>query len=235
MDILFFPFSKRLKYLTFKCIKYALILFFSTSILAVIIYKFVPVYYTPLMAIRTVQQSFKGKETKCKNTWKQYGLISKSLKQAAVTAEDCNFCDHNGFDWNAISTAITNNISGKPKIGGSTISQQTAKNVFLWPGRSWLRKGLEAYFTFLIELVWSKERILEVYLNIVEIGDGIYGVESAAQTYYGIHAIDINGKQAASIITQLPSPLKRDIKKPTKEVILKQKQIEKGLKHAKIP
>ena len=156
-----------------------------------------------------------GKDMKLDKTWKPLEKISPHLQLAVVCSEDQNFLKHNGFDFGAIQKAIKHNEKSKRKRGASTISQQTAKNVFLWPGRSWVRKGFEVYFTFLIELFWSKQRIMEVYLNVIEMGDGIYGAEAASQTYFKKSAKDISKQQAATISSILPSPLKYNARKPS--------------------
>ncbi|WP_215226486.1 monofunctional biosynthetic peptidoglycan transglycosylase [Echinicola shivajiensis] len=181
--------------------------FFIISIGLTVIYRFVPVFITPLMIIRLVEQSKDEKrEMKLEKTWVPIGEISKHMVQAVVASEDQKFLEHSGFDLEAIEEALKENESGKRLRGGSTISNQTAKNVFLWPGRNYLRKGLEAYFTVLIELIWSKERIMEVYLNVIEVGDGVYGVEAAAQKYYNKPAAQLNRNEAAMIAAILPNP-----------------------------
>ncbi len=182
--------------------------FFAISIGLVIVYKWVPVPVTPLMVIRTVQQVSSGEKVVWKHDWESIDNISKNLQLAVICSEDQNFLNHYGFDMKAIEKAIAFNKKGKRTRGASTISQQTAKNVFLWPHRSWVRKGLEAYFTFLIELVWSKERIMEVYLNSVEMGNGIYGAEAAAQHWFRKPAANLRQQEAAAIAAVLPSPLR---------------------------
>ena len=137
------------------------------------------------------------------------------MKRAAVAAEDQTFLENHGFDFKAIERAIQKNQKSKKLIGGSTITQQTAKNVFLWPGRSLIRKGFEAWFTMLIETFWSKKRIMEVYLNVIEMGDGIYGVGAASEAYFHIPAAQLNTRQAAAIAVIFPSPLKWSATKPT--------------------
>ena len=134
--------------------------------------------------------------------------ISPHLKLAVIAAEDQLFAEHNGFDWGSIQKAMQYNKKKKRVRGASTISQQTAKNVFLWQGRSWLRKGLEVYFTFMIELLWSKERILEVYLNVIEMGVGTFGAEAAAQRYFHKPAARLTRMEAARIAACLPNPKK---------------------------
>lgn len=172
------------------------------SLAWVLVYKWVPVPYTLLMASRSDGSSGIKKE------WVPIEKISRNLQLAAMCSEDAKFREHFGFDFKAIKGAIENNISGKKTIGGSTISQQTAKNVFLWEGRSWIRKGLEAWFTLLIEIIWGKERIMEVYLNVIEMGPKTFGAEAAAKKYYGISANKLNKYQSAQIMSIVPSPLK---------------------------
>jgi monofunctional biosynthetic peptidoglycan transglycosylase len=141
------------------------------------------------------------------------------MRIAVIAAEDQLFPDHNGFDWKSIKKAIEYNERKPGRVrGASTLSQQTAKNVFLWQGRSWFRKGLEVYYTFLIEWIWGKQRILEVYLNVAEMGEGIYGVEAAAQAYYGKHAASLSRKEAAQIAACLPNPKKYKVKPVSKYV-----------------
>ncbi len=182
--------------------------FFAISIGLVILYKWMPVPVTPLMVIRTVQQTVNGDEIVWKHDWEPIDNISKNLQLAVICSEDQNFLNHSGFDMKAIEKAIEYNKKGKRTRGASTISQQTAKNVFLWPHRSWLRKGLEVYFTFLIELIWSKERIMEVYLNSVEMGKGVYGAEAAAQYWFKKPASKLRKQEAAAIAAVLPNPLR---------------------------
>ncbi len=178
------------------------------SIAIVILYKWVPVPITPLMLIRNVEQIQNNKKIILKHDWVPIEEISKNLQIAVICSEDQNFLAHNGFDMDAIEKAIDHNKKGKRIRGASSISQQTAKNVFLWPQRSWLRKGLEVYFTFLIELFWSKERIMEVYLNSIEMGNGIYGVEEASKYWFKKPAIKLNRNEAAAIAAILPNPLR---------------------------
>ncbi|WP_114492333.1 monofunctional biosynthetic peptidoglycan transglycosylase [Candidatus Ulvibacter alkanivorans] len=173
------------------------------SILWVLLYTFVKVPYTPLMAIRSIQSEGAIERH---HEWKSIANISPELQLAVICAEDQNFLKHNGFDLKSIEKAYKSNKKGEKLRGGSTISQQTAKNVFLWPARSWLRKGLETWFTFLIETMWSKERILEVYLNSIEMGNGIYGAEAAATYWFNSTAKQLNRKQAAAIAAILPNP-----------------------------
>lgn len=180
--------------------------FIVLSILSVIIFRWVPVPVTPLMIIRCAEQRSNGKPVTLKHNWVTLEKISPKLQLAVVCSEDQNYLKHFGFDWGAIQKAIKTNQSGKRVRGGSTITQQTAKNVFLWPGRSYIRKGLEAYFTLLIELFWSKERIMEVYLNSIEMGDGIYGAEAAAKYWFKKKASDLSKDESAAIAAILPNP-----------------------------
>jgi len=172
------------------------------SIFIVLLYKWVPVPATPLMVIRY----FENPEEPIKHDWVPINKISGYLPLAVLSSEDQNFLKHSGFDMKAIEKAIENNNKGKRVRGASTISQQTAKNVFLWPHRDWFRKGMEAYFTLLIETIWSKERIMEVYLNSIEMGKGVYGAEAAAQHWFNKPASKLNAHEAATIAAILPNP-----------------------------
>lgn len=192
----------------FRFLYKSILWFFAISIGLVILYKWVPIPVTPLMVIRTVQQTVNGDAVVWKHDWEPIENISKNLQLAVICSEDQNFLNHHGFDMKAIEKAIEYNKKGKRTRGASTISQQTAKNVFLWPHRSWLRKGLETYFTFLIELIWSKERIMEVYLNSIEMGNGIYGAEAAAQHWFKRPAANLRLQEAAAIAAILPNPLR---------------------------
>ncbi|MCX7551244.1 monofunctional biosynthetic peptidoglycan transglycosylase [Xanthomarina sp. F2636L] len=178
------------------------------SVGMVFLYKWVPVPATPLMFIRSVENFQNDRPFAWKHDWVSINKISKNLQLAVICSEDQNFLKHHGFDVEAIEKAFENNKKGKSIKGASSISQQTAKNVFLWPQRSWLRKGLEVYFTFLIETIWSKERIMEVYLNSIEMGNGIYGAEAAAYYWYNKPAAKLSQYEAASIAAILPNPLK---------------------------
>lgn len=189
--------------------------FLLISFLSVLLFRWVPVPLTPLMLIRCVEQKLDGKEMKLKKDWVAIENINNTLQLAVVCSEDQNFLTHGGFDFKAIEKAMEHNENHKRKRGASTISQQTAKNVFLWPGRSWVRKGLEVYFTFLIELLWSKERIMEVYLNVIEMGNGIYGAEAAAQTFFHKSAKKLTAGESATIATVLPNPRKFNAGKPS--------------------
>ena len=193
---------KRLLKIIFKIIVGFLILSIATTI----IYRFTPVPVTPLMLIRCVEQKSDGKPMKLSKDWKPLEEISSHLQLAVVCSEDQNFLLHYGFDFEALKKAMLNNEKHKKIRGGSTISQQTAKNVFLWNGRNYIRKGFEAYFTLLIETAWSKERIMEVYLNVIEFGDGIYGAEAASQHYFKKSAAKLSREEAAVLASLLPNP-----------------------------
>lgn len=212
-----------------KLLRVLLLLFFGSSIGAVILFRFVPVPVTPLMIIRAVNpqgtDTQKERERHWQHQWVSYDEISPWMPRAVVASEDGRFYEHHGFDFKEIQNAIDEGKAGKRQRGASTISQQTAKNVFLWPGHSWVRKGLEAYFTVLIELFWSKERIMEVYLNSIEMGAGIYGVEAASQHYFGCTAKELSKPRAALIALCLPSPLKRDPAHPSSYMRRRQRTI----------
>jgi monofunctional glycosyltransferase len=186
----------------------AMLWFFGLSIFFVLLFKFVPVPFTPLMVIRAIENKMGGKENTFSHDWEPIENISVNLQKAVIASEDGTFLTHNGFDFTAMQKAYKNNERGRRIKGGSTISQQTAKNIFLWQGRSYLRKGLEAYFTVLIELVWGKERIMEVYLNSIEMGNGVYGAQAAAEHWYRKDATNLTKKQAAGIAAVLPNPRK---------------------------
>ena len=200
------PESNTTKLKIFGFIKKVTLWFFAVSVLLVLVFKFVPVPFTPLMAIRYFENSADGKNIETKHDWVALEDISKNLQRAVIAGEDGRFFEHSGFDFKAIQKAAVGNFKGKKLKGGSTITQQTAKNVFLWQGRSYIRKGLEVYYTFLIELIWGKERILEVYLNSIEMGDGIYGAQAAAQHWYKRDCKSLTRMQAAGIAAILPNP-----------------------------
>jgi monofunctional biosynthetic peptidoglycan transglycosylase len=188
--------------------------FFIISIFSVILFRWVPVPVTPLMLIRCAEQKLDGKEMKLKKDWVPLEEIAPDLQLAVVCSEDQNFLKHHGFDFEAIEKAMDYNETHKKTRGASTISQQTAKNVFLWPGRSYIRKGFEVYFTFLIETFWSKQRIMEVYLNVIEMGDGVYGAQAASRTFFKKDAKYLGRSEAAAIAAVLPNPIKFNAGKP---------------------
>lgn len=189
-----------------KLIVGASLFFFASTILTTLLYSFLPVPLTPFMLIRMYQTH----SIKFKKDWVPLSKISDELSLAVIASEDQLFLDHFGFDIKAIEKAMYQNerTKGRRIKGASTISQQTAKNVFLWPGRSWFRKGLEIYFTSLIEIFWTKERILEVYLNIIEMGKGVYGAQAASRYYYRKDASKLDRYEAAALAAILPNPAK---------------------------
>ncbi len=182
------------------------IYFLLFSLLWVIIYKFIPV---PITATMVMDDNGAQRE------WVDLSAIDSDIPRAVIAAEDSKFCAHDGFDAQAIQKAIENNRQGKKLRGASTISQQTAKNAFLWQGGGYFRKAFEAYFTYLIEKIWGKQRIMEVYLNIAETGIGTYGIEAGAQRYYGKSAQNLSVNEAAKIAAALPSPKKRAVIAPS--------------------
>jgi monofunctional glycosyltransferase len=206
---------------------YSLLVFFISSILFVFLYSFINPPVTPLMAIRCAQQLINGDKIVLQKEWVSLNEISPSLQLAVVASEDNRFLDHHGFDFQAIEKARDYNDKkkGTKMRGASTISQQTAKNVFLWPQRSWIRKGLEAYFTVLIEFVWTKKRIMEVYLNVIETGKGIYGAEKAARIYFSKSAGNLTPPESALIAAILPNPLKWNPAHPTGYLLNRQQWI----------
>ncbi len=206
-------------------LKRVVFIFFASSIFMTLLYRFVPVPITPLMVIRCMEQLAEGEDLQLQKDWVSIEKISPNMVNAVVASEDNLFMKHWGFDFKAIATAKKKNEKGKKLYGASTISQQTAKNVFLWPDRSWVRKGLECYFTVLIELCWPKERIMEVYLNVAETGKGIYGTEAAAQHYYKKSAKNLTPEQAALIAASLPAPRRYNPGNPTAYIRSRQQKI----------
>ena len=198
------PFISKLKVFLFK----AFLWFLGLSIFFVVLFKFIPIPFTPLMVFRVVENKLAKKEIYFSHDWEPLENISVNLQKAVIASEDGTFLIHSGFDFRAMQKAYKNNERGRRIKGGSTISQQTAKNVFLWQGRSYIRKGLEAYFTVLIELIWGKERIMEVYLNSIEMGNGVYGAQAASKHWYRKDAANLTPKQAAGIAAILPNPRK---------------------------
>lgn len=197
--------------------------FFSIAI--VLLYRFVPVPYTPLMIWKSTMGVFSEGPVAISKTWVPIEQIPRSMQASVIKAEDAKFYTHRGFDYEAIEKAMKYNKTHKKQKGASTISQQTAKNVFLWPARSWLRKGMEVYFTVMIELFWSKNRILEVYLNVIELGPGVYGVEAASQKYFHKRARNLNLSESALIASVLPNPIKFKINKPSAYILRRQRKI----------
>ena len=214
-------FGKRIWRYTYRTI---FILWFL-SITSVVILKYVPVYFTPLMILRSCQSILDGKVPHNNKKWVPLNEISPNLTISCIASEDNLFIQHNGFSERAIKQALIERLEGKRIRGGSTISQQTAKNVFTFCSRTWFRKGIETYYTILIELIWGKKRIMEVYLNIVELGNGIYGAEAASQHYWDIPARKLSKAQSALIAAALPNPLHYSISRPGPYMQKRQKQI----------
>ena len=196
-----------------KTLKWIVVAFFASTILSVVALRFIPVMVTPLMLIRCYQQVKAGEKLKLSHDWESLENISPHLPIAVMASEDAN------------------KHPEKRKLGASTISQQTAKNVFLWPGRSWVRKGFEVYFTALIELMWPKERIMEVYLNSIEMGDGIYGAQAVAEAHFNTDAKSLTKAQCALIAATLPNPRKFSSKNPSAYMLKRQSRILREMKY----
>lgn len=213
--------------------KWIVVAFFASTILSVVAFRFFPVYFTPLMFIRCYEQVADGKDLKLSHHWVPLEKISPNLPRAVIASEDANFLKHHGFDYKAIEHAAKRNREHpeKRKLGASTISQQTAKNVFLWPGRSWVRKGFEVYFTFMIELMWSKQRIMEVYLNSIEMGDGIYGADAVAEEHFNTTAQNLSKAQCALIAATLPNPRKFSSLHPSAYMLKRQARILREMRY----
>lgn len=219
------PTKRSLKKRIGRVARNLLLFFFFSTIIMVVIYRFVPVYVTPLMFIRSVQQVTSGKRAVWKHKWVPLEEISPHLPMAVIASEDNRFAEHHGFDFEEIEKAMKENSTRKKHRGASTISQQTAKNVFLWPQSSWVRKGFEVYFTTLIELLWSKERIMEVYLNSIEMGYGLYGAEVTAKYHFHTTAKKLTRGKCALIAASLPNPIRFNSGKPSAYMLKRQKKI----------
>ncbi len=191
-----------------RIVLWALVVLMLLPIVGVLVHAVVP----PPMTILMAEQAVRGRGLDYR--WRNLDAISPNLVYAAIASEDSRFCSHMGFDMEAIEKALQANRDGGRIRGGSTISQQTAKNVFLWPGRDWIRKGLEAGYTVLIEAVWPKRRIAEVYLNVAEFAPGVYGAEAGARHWFGVSAADLTPLQAARMAAVLPSPRRYDAASP---------------------
>ena len=207
--------------------KWIVVAFFASTILSVVVLRWVPVWFTPLMFIRVCQQSAAGDELKLYHHWVPLDRMAPALPTAVMASEDARFLEHHGFDYKAIEQAAIRNIKHpeKNRHGASTISQQTAKNVFLWPGRSWVRKGFEVYFTALIEILWSKQRIMEVYLNSIEMGDGIYGADAVAERHFHSTAAQLTKSQCSLIAVSLPNPRRMNSANPSSYMQRRQQRI----------
>lgn len=217
---------------------------FSLSVVGVLVFSVAPVPVTPLVVLRWIDAKVEGRAARVEKTWISIDQIPPSILRAAIASEDFRFVEHSGFDFDAIQKAIKFNQKfseshrrmGRHRMrGASTISQQTAKNVFLWPSRSWVRKGVEAWFTVLIESVWSKRRILEVYLNVIEFGDGIYGVEAASRHFFKKPAHRLSRSEAALLIAVLPNPRKLMVHRPSSYVRFRQASILRRLSYVDLP
>lgn len=199
--------------------------FVAVTVLWVLMLKWVPVWVTPLMVSRSIE--YRNDDTfRTQKKWRRYERISPEMAKAVIASEDNLFAEHNGFDWKEMRKAINEHkTKGKKLRGASTISQQTAKNVFLFPSRSFVRKAFEAYFTLLIEWIWGKERILEVYLNVAEMGKGVYGAEAAARAFFDKNASELTRREASLITACLPNPIDRHADRPSQYVSKRAGQI----------
>lgn len=213
----------------FRILRFCVFFFFISTVLVTILYRFMRPPVTPLMVIRLGEQAVNGQDLRLYKDWERLNQISPNMVQAVVASEDNNFEKHFGIDFEAIKKAQKLNKKGKTLRGASTISQQTAKNVFLWPARSWVRKGFEVYFTGLIEIFWGKKRIMEVYLNVIEMGHGIYGVEAASQYYFHKPASQLNRSEAALLAAVLPNPRIYDAGNPSNYIQRKQGRIMRAM------
>lgn len=212
-----------------KIVLWSIFAFFAGSILTVALFRWIPIYATPLVILRTIEYGLSGKWVPINKDWVSIEEISPHLQKAVIASEDPKFLYHNGFDFEAIAKAIDANKRRKVKMGASTISQQTAKNVFLYPSRTYLRKGLEVYFTFLMETLWDKKRILEVYLNVIELGPGIYGAEAASRYYWNRPASQLSLGEAQLFAAILPNPRRWNPKRPTNFVLRRRNFIRRNL------
>ncbi|HKQ31555.1 MAG TPA: monofunctional biosynthetic peptidoglycan transglycosylase [Thermodesulfobacteriota bacterium] len=204
---------KRFLFGIIKFLIKTVLIIIAVTVLWVLLYRYVNPPLTPLMVI-----GYFGEAKTIKKKWKDYDEISAYMKLAVIASEDQKFPLHDGFDIESIKDAIDEKMNGDRMRGASTISQQTAKNIFLWPSRTWARKGAEAYFTFLIENIWSKKRILEMYLNVIETGKGIYGVDEAGKIYFGKPAGKLNKEESALIAAILPNPAVMSAVRPSEYV-----------------
>lgn len=216
---------------TKKTIQWSALLLFGSTLFFVILYRFTPVYITPLMLIRCAQQITNGEKIRLKHHWVKLEDISEYLPVAVIASEDQHFMEHHGFNLITIQQIVDKHKTDNPLKNASTISQQTAKNVFLWHGHTWIGKGLEVYFTILIELFWNKHRIMEVYLNSIEMGDGIYGAEAVAQQHFGRTARLLTKTNCALIAATLPNPRKYNSKSPSRYILKRQTAILRQMRH----
>jgi len=213
---------------SFQFLVFLFILGFQTTFFFVILYRVMPVPVTPLHLLRVYEQFRDNKEIKLQKSWKSIDFVSDKFCLAVITAEDIKFIQHYGFDFEQIKKSVKTGIKrGKKMRGASTISQQTAKNLFFTPKRSWIRKIPEVIITLAIEVLWTKKRILEVYINIIEMGDGIYGVDAAAYAYFNKSATRLTSRESALIAACLPNPRKYNAGKPNKYIQRKARVIQR--------
>ncbi len=195
-----------------------LLYFMVATALLVLVFRWVPTPGTALMVERKIESWVEGQPIDLQRSWRAWEELPDDLKLAVIAAEDQKFAEHWGFDFPAIRAALRHNLQGRSVRGASTLSQQVAKNLFLWSGRSWLRKGIEVWFTGLIELLWPKQRILEVYLNSAEWGDGVFGAEAAARHHFGKGAPYLSRQQASLLAAVLPNPRQWSASRPNSQV-----------------
>lgn len=228
--------SRKTKNYSFKkWLLYSIATFIGITFFWVIALRFVNPPTTYLIIQRSIERKSENKKWIIKREWIDYSEISDHLKRAAIAGEDANFISHHGFDSKAIKQALAKNKEGKKLRGGSTISQQVAKNVFLWPNRSWVRKGFETYFTVLIETFWSKKRILEVYLNMIEMGQGVFGAEAASHYYFNKSCSKLSKREAALIVAILPNPQRWGVKNPSSYINRRANSILRYMNYYNIP
>jgi monofunctional glycosyltransferase len=203
----------------------------ALSVLAVAALRYVDPWTSAFMVDARVASWFDDdpQPWQLRHEWRDYSRISRQLALAVVASEDQRFPEHDGFDFKQIQKALDDAERGRRARGASTITQQVAKNLFLWNGRSWVRKGFEAWFTLLIEWLWPKQRILEVYLNIAEFGRGVYGAEAAAATFYHKPAAQLSRAEAARLAAVLPNPMRMHAERPSRYVLLRQARIERQM------
>jgi monofunctional biosynthetic peptidoglycan transglycosylase len=209
--------------------------FVALTFVPVLVYRVIDPPTTPLMWIRWVESGNEESHPRFIRRWTPLKDVSPHLIRAVITAEDQKFFTHHGFDWVAVESAWEHNLKSKHKVGASTISMQTARNVFLWQERNWPRKALEFYFTFLIETFWSKERILEVYFNVIEWGDGVFGCTEAAQKYYKRRPAALSPTESAWLAAILPNPREWAQANPPRRVETRQSRILQAMNHVQIP
>lgn len=212
-----------------------LLCFLALTVVPVLIYRVINPPTTPLMWIRWAESEYSSDAPRYLHNWTPLSRISPHLIKAVLSSEDQKFFDHNGFDWDAAEAAFHHNLKSDRKIGASTVSMQTARNVFLWQERTWLRKTLEAYFTFLIEVFWGKDRILEVYFNVIEWGDGVFGCADAAQVYFKHSPKKLSPIEAAGMAAVLPNPRKWSLNPPSKQVEARQARILNSMRVIQLP